>query len=86
MKTKLKKIKSVKAGIELPAWLHLIFGKTAKMSGLLMKEAHMEASVEWLKKTMAINPAIMAFVETEAQKDADMKAALFGGPRIVEKR
>ena len=85
MKTQSKKVATIKAGIELPIWLHGVFGKTAKMSGLLMKDAHADASIDWMKKTMEANPAIRAFVEAEARKHPEMKARLFGGPRIVEK-
>lgn len=84
MKNK-EKIPSKKSGVQLPAWLHVVFKNASGVAGYrFVKDAHEEASIDWLRKKAKENAIVKAMLDEEAKKNPEIKLAL-SGMKITEK-
>ena len=69
--------KEKKSGVQLPEWLHDLFGRSARVAGYkYIKEAHAEAAIAWLRKLSHENAIVMAMIEQEARTNPAIRAAL----------
>lgn len=80
---KAMKSEKKKTGVQMPIWAHPLVVKVAALTDSEIGAAYTDAIMDWLKRSSKTNEIVKMFLESEAKKNPELRAALEGNAPAI---